>query len=185
MVEQDSGASIQTFMMDRGGEFVSQEFNYFCEISGIKRHLTSPYTPQQNGVVERRNRTLMEMSRSILKHMHIPNFLWGEAVRHSTYLLNRIATRALKDKTPYEMFRNKKPSIEYLRIFGCIGYAKVDKPHLKKLDDRSRMLVHLGLEPGSKAYHMLDPQTRKVVVSRDVVFDETKGWNWNHNNREK
>lgn len=67
----------------------------------------------------------------------------------------------------------------HLCIFGCIGYAKVVSPHLKKLDDRSRILVHLGTEPGSKAYRMLDLETRKVVVSRDVVFDESKGWNWN------
>lgn len=185
LVEQETGVNIQTFRTDRGGEFVSQEFNVFCEDSGIKRHLTAPYTPQQNGVVERRNRTLMEMTRSILKHMHMPNYLWGEAVRHSTYLLNRIFTRALEDMTPYEVLRGKKPNIEHLRIFGCIGYAKVDKPHLKKLDDRLRMLVHLGTEPGSKAYRLFDPRNQRIMVSRDVVFDEAKGWNWNSNYSEQ
>ncbi|KAG7582977.1 Zinc finger CCHC-type [Arabidopsis suecica] len=184
LVEQETGEKIQTLRTDRGGEFVSQEFNDFCESTGIKRHLTAPYTPQQNGVVERRNRTLMEMTRSILKHMRVPNFLWGEAVRHSTYLLNRIATRSLKDKTPYEMLRSKVPSINHLRVFGCIGYVKTEKPHLRKLDDRSRVLVHLGTEPGSKAYRLYDPQNKKAVVSRDVVFDETKGWNWNRTNEE-
>ncbi|KAG7558463.1 Zinc finger CCHC-type [Arabidopsis thaliana x Arabidopsis arenosa] len=154
-------------------------------VPGIKRHLTAPYTPQQNGVVERRNRTLLEMARSILKHMHMPNYLWGEAIRHSTYLLNRVTTRALKDKTPYECFRGKMPTVGHIRIFGCIAYAKIDKQQLRKLDDRSRMLVHLGIEPGSKAYRLLDPQAQKVVVSRDVVFDETKGWNWKHSNLTK
>ena len=180
MVEGETGEKIQTFRTDRGGEFLSIEFNSFCEKFGIKRHLTAPYTPQQNGVVERRNRTMMEMTRSVLKHMHMPNYLWGEAIRHSTYLLNRIMTRALKEKTPYECFRGKKPSIDHIRIFGCIAYAKVDKPHLKKLDDRSRILIHLGTEPGSKAYRLLDPETKKIVVSRDVVFDESKGWEWKH-----
>ena len=151
---------------------------------GIKRHFTSPYTPQQNGVVERRNRTLMEMTRSILKHMQVPNYMWGEAIRHSTYLLNRVATRVLKDKTPYEAYRGKKPNINHLKTFGCIGYAKSVKPHLQKLEDRSRMLVHLGTEPGSKAYRMYDPQMQRVVVSRDVIFDEAKGWNWRQNNSE-
>lgn len=184
LVEQDSGATIQTFRTDRGGEFVSQEFNTFCDGSGIRRHLTAPYTPQQNGVVERRNQTLMEMTRSILKHMRVPNFLWGEAMRHSPYLLNRVATRSLIDKTPYEMFRSRKPNISHLRVFGCIGYAKTEAPNLKKLDDRSRVLVHLGTEPGSKAYRLYNPQTRKIVVSRDVIFDEAKGWNWNQNNEE-
>ena len=108
----------------------------------------------------------------------IPNFLWGEATRHATYLLNRLATRSLNGITPYEVFRGKNPNISHVRIFGCIGYAKVVKPHLKKLEDRSHILVHLGTEPGSKAYRMLDPKTQKVIMSRDVVFDESKGWNW-------
>lgn len=185
LVEQESGMNVQTFRTDRGGEFISQEFISFCDDSGIKRHLTAPYTPQQNGVVERRNRTLLEMTRSILKHMRMPNYLWGEAIRYSTYLLNIIGTRVLEDKTPYEVLRKKKPNIEHLRIFGCIGYAKIDKPHLRKLDDRLRMLVHLGTEPGSKAYRLLDPQKRKIVISRDVVFDEAKGWNWNVNDSEQ
>ena len=185
LVEKETGTHIQSFRTDRGGEFVSHEFNHFCNESGVKRYLTAPYTPQQNGVVERRNRTMMEMARSIMKHMGVPNYLWGEAVRHSTYLLNRVATRALKDRTPYEMFHKKKPNISHLRIFGCIGYAKVESKLLKKLDDRSRMLVHLGTEPGSKAYRLVDPQTRRIVVSRDVVFDESKGWNWNQTTSEK
>ncbi|CAA7039007.1 unnamed protein product [Microthlaspi erraticum] len=182
LVEQESGEKIQTFRTDRGGEFVSQEFNSYCDLAGIKRHLTAPYTPQQNGVVERRNRTLMEMTRSILKYMSLPSFLWGEAVRHSTYLLNRIATRAIKETTPYEAFWRKRPNISHIRVFGCIGYAKVDSHQLKKLDDRSRRLIHLGTEPGTKGYRLLDPQTKKIVVSRDVIFDETRGWNWNITN---
>ena len=85
----------------------------------------------------------------------------GEAIRHETYLLNKIATRVLNDQTPYEVFRSKKPNNQHLCIFGCIGYAKVENVHLKKLDDRSRMLVHLGTEPGSKAYRLLDPERKK------------------------
>lgn len=123
---------------------MSHEFNSWSNTNGIQRHLTAPYSPQQNIIVERRNKTMMEMARSMLKHMCMPNWLWGEAIRHSTYLLNRVATRALKDKTPFEVFRSKKPNISHLRVFGCIGYAKVEKQILRKLDDRLRMLVHLG-----------------------------------------
>ena len=94
------------------------------------------------------------MTRSILKGMECPNYLWGEAVRHSTYIINRVSTRVLEFKTPYEALKKKKPNVSHIRIFGCIGYAKVDTPHLKKLENRSRMLVHLGTEPGSKAYRM-------------------------------
>jgi len=84
LVEQESGLKIQTFRTDRGGEFVSQDFDSFCDTHGINGHLTALYTPQQNGVVGKRNRTLMGMARSIMKHMHVPNYLWGEAIRHST-----------------------------------------------------------------------------------------------------
>lgn len=184
-VEAEAKMKIQTFRTDRGGEFTSRAFNAFCESEGIKRHLTAPYSPQQNGVVERRNRTLMEMTRSCLKHMSVPNYLWGEGVRHSTYLLNRVATRTLNDRTPYEAYRGKKPNISHLRTFGCICYAKIDSKMLKKLDDRSRMLVHLGTEPGSKAYRLFDPQSQKIIVSRDVIFDEAKGWNWKQSITEK
>ncbi|WZZ26643.1 hypothetical protein YC2023_010044 [Brassica napus] len=101
LIEQQLREKISTFRSDRGGEFVSHEFNSYCEEEDIMRHLTAPYTPQQNRVVERRNRTLMEMARSILKHMHMPNYIWGEAVRHATYLINRIDTRSLQDQTPF------------------------------------------------------------------------------------
>lgn len=116
---------------------------------------------------------------SILKHMSVPNYLWGEVARHSTYLINRISTRSLVSQTPYEAFKGKKPNVDHLRVFGCLGFAKPAKQkHLRKLDDRSRVLVNLGTEPGSKAYRLMDPTSRKVVVSRDVVFDESRGWKW-------
>lgn len=179
LAEQETKTEMKTFRTDRGGEFMSQEFISFCEKSGINRHLTAPYSPQQNGVVERRNRTLLEMTRSLLKHMSMPNVLWGEAVRHATYLINRVATRSLVGRTPYEALRGAKPNLEHLRVFGCVCYARTEVAGRKKLDDRSRILVHLGTEPGSKAYRMMDPVKKTIVVSRDVKFDEEKRWNWN------
>lgn len=178
-VESETGNSIKTFRTDRGGEFTSTEFNSLCDSAGIARHLTAPYSPQQNGLVERRNRTLMEMTRSLMKHMKVPNYLWGESVRHTTYLINRVATRVLVDRTPYEVYKKRKPSVTHLKVFGCVCFAKVDTPHLKKLDDRSKELVHLGTEPGSKAYRLYDPNHRKIIVSRDVKFDEKRSWDWN------
>lgn len=114
-----------------------------------------------------------------MKHMKIPNYLWGEAVRHSTYLINRVATRTLKDVSPHKCFKKKKPNVGHLRVFGCVCYAKKDTPHLKKLDDRLRELVHLRVEPGSNAYRLYDPEKRRIVISRDVIFTEDKAWRWN------
>lgn len=122
--ELETRAVIKTFKTNRGGEFVSHEFNLYCDKNGISRHLTAPYSPQQNIVVERRNRTLLEMTRSILKHMNVPSWLWGEATRHATYLINRIATRSLTGETPYEALRKKKPNLKHLKVFGCVCYAR-------------------------------------------------------------
>lgn len=120
LVEQETKAKVKTFRSDRGGEFLSHEFKAYFDTHGINRHTTAPYSPQQNGVVERRNRTLMEMTRSLLKHMGVPNYLWGEAVRNATYLINRVATRSLQGLTPYEALRSKKPNIGHLKVFGCV-----------------------------------------------------------------
>lgn len=101
-------------------------------------------------------------------------------MRHATYLINRIATRSLSKSTPYEMLKGKKPSLDHIRVFDCIGYTRTEYVGRRKLGDRSRTLVHLGTEPGSKAYRLFDPTTRRAIVSRDVIFDESKGWSWNN-----
>ncbi|GKD33055.1 ribonuclease H-like domain, reverse transcriptase, RNA-dependent DNA polymerase [Tanacetum coccineum] len=135
--------------------------------NGIARQLTAPYSPQQNGVVERRNRTMLSTTRSMMKAMKLPLTFWAEAVRHAIYILNRVSTRALVDKTPYEALYNRKPNLENLRIFRCTAYAKITIPHLKKLDDRSIPMIYLGVEEGSKAYRLYDPIGKKKHVSRD------------------
>nr|GEU86427.1 zinc finger, CCHC-type [Tanacetum cinerariifolium] len=112
------------------------------------------------------------------KPMNMPQIFWAEAIRHAVYVLNRVSTKALKDYTPYEALNDIKPNMRYLRVFGCKAYAKVTKPHLKKLDDRSKELVYLGTQPGSKAYRLFDPVTKDMVVSRDVKFKEDKGCDW-------
>ena len=143
-VEQETKTELKTLRTDRGGDFVSREFQSYCDKYGINHHLIAPYSPQQNGVVERQNRTLLEMTRSILKHMNVPNYLWGEAIRHATYLINRVGTRTLVGKIPYEALKNRKPNLSHLKVFGCMCYARTETAGRKKLDDRSRSLVHLG-----------------------------------------
>lgn len=110
-VENFSECRIKTLRSDRGGEFLAGVFVSECEQAGIKRQLTAPYTPQQNGVVERKNRTVMEMARALLKSMRVPGRYWGEAVRHAVYLLNRLPTKVLGDVTPYEAWTGRKPSL--------------------------------------------------------------------------
>ncbi|KAD6454157.1 hypothetical protein E3N88_08863 [Mikania micrantha] len=172
------GRRIKVLRTDRGGEFNSNEFKQFCEDEGISRQLTAPYTPQQNGVVERRNQTVLNTTRSMLSAMGMPQNLWAEAVRHAVYLLNRLPTKALKGMTPYEALKGKKPKLEHLRVFGCVGHVKTPVGQAKKLDSRSTPMVHLGTEQGTKAYRMYDVHKGRVVVSRDVTFDEARKWEW-------
>ena len=178
-VEKQTEKKIKVLRSDRGGQFCSGLFNSYCEENGIIRHLTAPYSPQQNGVVERRNRTVVAMARSLLKEMNLLLELWGEAARHAVYLLNRLPTRSLSEKTPYEAWKGYKPDIGHLRVFGCIAHMKLPSVHTTKLDDRSKMMIYLGTEPGSKACRLYDPEKEKVWVSRDVVFEETRTWKWN------
>jgi len=134
-------------------------------------------------VVERRNKTVMEMTRALLKSMSVPGKFWGEAVRHAVYLLNRLPTKVLGDVTPYESWTGRKPSLRHLKVFGCISQARFSAPHLKKLDDRSNALVYFGVEEGSKAHRLYDPDTNKIIVSRDVVFEEGAVWKWDSADR--
>jgi transposase InsO family protein len=178
-VENITGNRINTLRSDRGGEFLSKLFQDVCEQAGIRRHLTAPYSPQQNGVVERKNRTVMEMARAMLKSMCVPGKFWGEAVRHAVYILNRLPTKALKNLTVFEAWFKKRPHLAHLRVFGCVGHVKPAGPHVKKLDDRSVKMVYFGVDEESKAHRMFDPVRRKIVVSRDVIFEEAVHWKWN------
>lgn len=178
VIEKGTRQGIKVLRTDRGGEFCSREFVTFCETEGIQRHYTAPYSPQQNGVVERRNMTMVGMARSLLKEKKLPANLWGEAIRHAIYLLNRLPTHALSRQTPYEVWTGKKPHLEYLRIFGCLAHMKIPGVHVKKLDDRSKPVVYLGKEPGTKAHRLYDPAACTVHVSRDVVFEEKNSWVW-------
>ena len=184
LVETSPEKKIITFRTDNGGEFTSREFNQYCDKAGIIRHFSAPYSPQQNGVVERRNRTLIEMSRSLLKEMNMPNHFWGEAVRHATYLINRLPTRDVTGITPYEAWSKEKPHVDHIRVFGCVAYMKMPSVHLKKLDSRSKAVVYLGKEAGTKAFRLYDPKTKTVCISRDVVFEENKAWCWSKETEE-
>nr|GFB38600.1 zinc finger, CCHC-type [Tanacetum cinerariifolium] len=166
-IEMELRMRLRMLRTDRGGEFTSNEFTKYCKENWIARQLTAPYSPQQNGVVERKNRTVLSTTRSMMKAMKLPLTFRAEAVRHAIYIINRVPTRALIDKTPYEALYNRKPNLENLRIFGCTSYAKITIPHLKKLDDRSIPLIYLGVEEGSKACRLYDPIAKKKHVGRD------------------
>uniref|UniRef100_A0A2N9FY74 Integrase catalytic domain-containing protein n=1 Tax=Fagus sylvatica TaxID=28930 RepID=A0A2N9FY74_FAGSY len=184
LVEKETGAFIRCLRTDRGGEFNSDEFKVFCKTNGISRQLTAAYTPQQNGVAERKNRTIMNMVRSMLSEKQIPKNFWPEAVNWTAHVLNRSPTLAVKDMTPEEAWSGIKPNVDYFRVFGCIGHVHVSDSKRKKLDDKSFQCVLLGMSEESKAYRLYDPASKKIVVSRDVFFEESECWDWGRSNEE-
>lgn len=107
-----------------------------------------------------------------------PWYVLGEAVNAAVYILNRTTTKGTGGKTSYELWNGAAPSVHHLRTFGCVAHVKIVGTHLKKLDDRSKPMVFVGYEPGSKAYHVYDPTSRRVHASRDVIFDEDAWWDW-------
>ena len=161
---------VGTLRLDRGGEYMSLDFNAYLAECGIKHQCTVPYTPQQNGVAERKNRSLMEMARCMVKSQALPHSFWLEAVMCATYVLNRCPTKALQSITPYEAWHGRKPSISHLRVFGCLAYAMVPVQQRRKLDDKAVKCTFVGYSSESKGYHLYHPQTKRILISRDVVF---------------
>ncbi|WVZ84036.1 hypothetical protein U9M48_031114 [Paspalum notatum var. saurae] len=147
-VEVETGCKLKVLRTDRGGEFTSVEFGRYCADEGVERHLTAPYSPQQNGVVERRNQTVVGMAQSMLKAKMLAEF-WGEAVSTAVFILNRTPMKSLKGVTPFEAWHGKKPDVAFMHTFGCVGHVKNVKPHLSKLEHRSTPMVFLGYEHGS------------------------------------
>ena len=180
-VETETGKLIKCLKTDLGEEYTSTEFSEFCKEHGIQRQLTTAYTPQQNGVAESKNRTVMNMVRSMLSMRKVPRIFWAEAVNWTLYILNRCPTLAVKNVTPQEAWGGVKPSVEHLRVWGCLAHAHVPNEKRRKLDDKSITCVLLGFSEESKGYRLYNTSTKKIVVSRDVVFEETKGWNRNQN----
>lgn len=119
-MEKQSGSTIKVIRSERGCEYTSQEFEDYCKDEGIWKQLTASYSPQQNGIVERENPTIVEMATSMMNEKRLPKRFWAEAVFTAVYILNRSPTKFVKNKTPFEAWSGFKPSVRHLKIFGCI-----------------------------------------------------------------
>ncbi|KAC9449885.1 hypothetical protein E3N88_45811 [Mikania micrantha] len=180
-VEMESGKKIVNLRTDRGGEFCSKDFTKFCNECGVQRSLTAPYTPEQNGVAERKNRTVKEMMRSMIHAKGLSEMFWGEAVATAVYILNRSPTKAVEGKTPYEVWTGRKPSVRHFKIFGSVGYYVKPRSQRRALDSKSEKCVFMGYCSQSKAYRLFDIDTQKIIISRDVTVDENSKWEVDEN----
>lgn len=168
-VQTKFGRTPKKIRSDRGGEYTSDNLRNFLKGEGIKMELTVPYTPEQNGCAERKNRYLVEMVRCMLTDSGLPNKYWGEAIMTANHMQNMLP--ACGDPvTPFEKWNDRKPNYSYIKRFGCTAFAVV---HIRqKLDSKARKLVFVGYEEGTKGYRLLDVQTNRMHISKDVVFVE-------------
>jgi len=164
MVETQSGYKIQFLRSNNGKEYTSTKFNLFCEKAGIAHQLTAPYTPQQNGVNERRNRSVMEIARCMLHEKELPKTFWAEAANTTVFLQNRLPTKALKDKTPFEAWYGYNPSLTFLKVFGCVCFVYIPQVKCDKLDKKATPGIFVGYSSVSKAYKVYHPQTEKMSM---------------------
>jgi len=152
-------------------------FENFCEDNVIVHEVTTPYAPQHNGLAERRNRSLLDMTRSMLKIKKMPNTFWGEVVRTTTYILNRCPTKKLYQILE-EIWLGSKQSARHLRVFGSLCYKHIPDAKKRKLGDKSEPMILVGYhEPG--AYRLYHPLNHLIVISRDVKVYGNEYWDWN------
>ena len=172
LVENEKGFKIKTIRSDNGGEFVNSKFVELCVDKGYRHEFSTPRTPQQNGVVERKNRTLQEMARSMINEFDVPKYLWAEAVNTACYIINRVSIRPIAKKTPYEMWKNRKPTVAHFRTFGVKCFVLDESPKVTKFDAKSLEGIFVGYSRTSKAYRIFIPSQKTVVESVHVKFNE-------------
>ena len=169
MVERQIEKLIKTLQPDRGGEYLLGEFDDFLKEEGIISQLTAPGTPQQNGVSERRNRTLLDMVRSMMSYSSLPDSFWGYALETAAYVLNQVPSKAVPG-TPYERWSGRKSSLNHLRIWGCPAHVLRQKT--SKLASRTELCIFVGYPKGTKGYIFYSPTDQKTFVSTNARFLE-------------
>lgn len=171
LVENQTRRKVRKLRTDNGLEYCSKEFDDFCTREGIARHRTVARTPQQNGLAERMNRTLLERVRCMLNGAGLERHFWGEAIKTACYLINRCPSPAINFITPQEKWTQKAPDCNHLKVFGCSAYAHIRQD---KLQPRALKCIFLGYPEGVKGYKLwcLEPRYKKCIISRDVTFNE-------------
>ncbi|KAG7567097.1 Integrase catalytic core, partial [Arabidopsis thaliana x Arabidopsis arenosa] len=169
LVENQVDRKVKCLRTDNGLEFCNTRFDSYCKTHGIERHRTCTYTPQQNGVAERMNRTIMEKVRCLLNESGLDESFWAEAAATAAYIINRSPASAIDHNVPEELWLNKKPGYKHLKRFGSLAFVHHDQGKLKP---RALKGVFLGYPAGTKGYKIWLLDEEKCVISRNVVFQE-------------
>jgi hypothetical protein len=172
LIENLSKRKFKILRLDNGGEYTSKEFVIFCRDAEIKRELTTPYNHQQNGVAERKNKTIMEVVNTMIHDQDIPMHLWDKATRTTVYVQKKLYHSALGFKTLEEMFSGKKPEVSHLKIFGYLVFVHISKKKRTKLDPSGKKGIFFGYCEVSKAFGIYIPGYHHIEIHRDVTFDK-------------
>ena len=174
LVENQTGKKIKVVRTDNGTEYCGNDFQSFCRLYGIKHQTSNTYTPQQNGVAERANRTIVEKAKCMIFDAELHKSYWAEAVNMAIHIINRSVSSVLVDKTPEEVWTGIKVDLSHLKIFGSPVMVHIPKQRRSKWDSKSKKLIFVGYDDNIKGYRCIDPATKKLVISRDVVFHESQ-----------
>ena len=172
--EKASGHSIRRFRCDNGGgEYDNQYFTDFLKVAGISYKPAAPYTKNQNGVSERKIRTVVERARTMLLEARLPERFWADAVATVVYILNRSPTKALTGKTPFEAWFGCRPNLSHLRRFGCDAYLHFSDAQRMMLKPKACLCMFLGYVPNTtKQWRLWDGRHQRIVIGSEVKFDE-------------
>jgi transposase InsO family protein len=172
LVEKQYGHQIQRLRTNNGGEYVKNNFISYFTMQGIQMQHIVPYTPQQNGVVERKNRTFKEMANCMIQSKGLRLKYWVEAINCANYIVNRTPTKALKNITPEEYWTKIKPDVSHFRVCGSISWAHIPDENRKALHPKSEKCIFVGYSKDVKGYILLQPHCNEIIIRRDVKFDE-------------
>ena len=171
-LQREKDCVIKRIRSDHGREFENSRFTEFCTSEGITHEFSAAITPQQNGIVERKNRTLQEAARVMLHAKELPYNLWAEAMNTACYIHNRVTLRRGTPTTLYEIWKGRKPTVKHFHIFGSPCYILADREQRRKMDPKSDAGIFLGYSTNSRAYRVFNSRTRTVMESINVVVDD-------------
>jgi hypothetical protein len=174
-VQNEFELKVKNIRSDNGSEFRNTQVEEFLDEEGIKHELSAPYTPQQNGIIERKNHTLIEVARTMLDEYKTPDSFWAEAINTACRAASRLYLHRYLNKAPYEIITGKNPSVHYLRVFGCKCFILNSKPKTSKFASKVDEGFLIGYGTNEHAYCVFNKTTGCVDTTVDVNFDESNG----------
>ncbi|GKD84806.1 retrovirus-related pol polyprotein from transposon TNT 1-94 [Tanacetum coccineum] len=172
LVQRGLHAQVRTVQTDKGTEFLNKTLHAYFAKEGIRHETSTARTPEQNGIVKRRNRTLVEAARTMLSAAKVPLFFWAEAIATTCFTQNRSLVIPRHEKTPYHIINGRKPSVKFFHIFGSLCYIVRDGENLDKIKEKGDACIFVGYSTQSRAYRVFNKRTRIIVETIHVNFDE-------------